>query len=110
MAEWKADVPFPAENMTRCRGCGTPIGFVRHEDEETGQEKAHPVEVLGWEGVESGAMAPKCRRGFTADGRRTAVVEARRDGLFDNTKGRIAVFESHFPKCPERAQFYGGRK
>lgn len=104
---WAADVPFPAEDLGVCRGCGAKIGWVRSVDPVTDQEKPHPVEAKGWAGVPCGESAPGARKGRTLDGDRACVVEPP-PSLFPQKLD--VVFESHFVHCPKADRFRGGRR
>lgn len=101
---WKNDIPFPAENMSKCRGCGTPIGWVRVYDEEKGDTRAHPVEARGWAGLSCGQHAAGSHKGFTRDGDRAAVSDPGPASLFP-VKDLDVVFESHFGHCPMADRF-----
>lgn len=101
---WSADVPFPAEDMSKCRGCDRPIGWIRWTDENN-VERPHPVEVKGWHGEPCPHGAAGSKKGFTLDGERLSVREGQ-PGLF--APGWIVVFESHFGKCPKAADFRRG--
>ena len=103
---WSAEVPFPAEDISRCRGRDAKIGWIHGED-----EKAHPVEIKGWHGVPCAEGTPGSVRGRTLDGEYVAVREPRppRAGLFGDEPDkelRAVVFQSHFVACPKRDRFY----
>jgi hypothetical protein len=107
---WKADVPFPAEDTSHCRGCDALIGWIRKED-----GGAHPVEVKGWEGVGCAEGFPGSHKGRTLDGDILAVREPDPDGapsLFGDraTRDLCVVFESHFVHCPKRDRFYASAR
>lgn len=100
---WTADVPFPAEDLGKCRGCGATIGWVRREDPTTGEKRAHPVDPKGWHGAPCGEATPGAKKGYTTDGDRAAVIPFPEGQLFPPT-GTV-VFTSHFVTCPDAERF-----
>lgn len=106
---WTASVPFPAEDLGTCRGCGATIGWVRHFDEETGRDRPHPVDPKGWAGIPCGPATANCRRGYTREGDKSAVIEPPADSLFA-TRDLEVVFTSHFSTCPKRDRFYASAR
>lgn len=101
---WTADVPFPAEDLAKCRGCGQTIGWIQREDKNTGERRPHPVDPKGWHGAPCGESTLGAKRGYTTDGDRASVIAFPDGQLFAPTG--VAVFTSHFVTCPERANFY----
>lgn len=106
---WEPTVPFPAEDLSACRGCNAPIGWIRRQDEESGGTKAHPVDPKGWAGMPCGESTPGAKKGYTLDGDRAAVCEPPAMGLFA-TKDLDVVFTSHFATCPKRDRFYANAR
>ena len=109
MSAWKADIPFPAEDLGTCRGCDARIGWVRSED-----DRPHPVEARGWEGVPCAEGWPGSRKGRTLDGDVLTVREPDPVGpsLFDDRsmKNLAVVFESHFKHCPNADRFFASTR
>lgn len=107
---WKADIPFPAEDMGSCRGCDAKIGWVRGAD-----ERPHPVEARGWEGVPCAEGTPGSHKGRTLDGdvlavREPAPAAATLFGSETATRDVAVVWESHFVHCPKRDRFYASAR
>ena len=103
---WSPDVPFPAEDLGTCRGCGATIGWVQRESDD-GPPRPHPVDPRGWHGQPCGEHVPACKKGYTADGFRAAVIEFP-PSMFPQ-KGDV-VFTSHFSTCPKRERFFRNAK
>lgn len=106
---WTADVPFPAEDLSKCRGCGATIGWVRHYDEATGRDKPHPVDPRGWAGIPCGPNTLGAVRGYTRGGDKSAVTAPPVGTLFA-TRDLDVVFPSHFGTCPKRDRFYANAR
>lgn len=107
---WAADVPFPAEDLGKCRGCGATIGWLAREPEERGAlRRPHPVEPKGWAGVRvTTATAGPVRAGYTLAGPHARVVEPPAGALVPPEL--VVVFESHFAFCPHAKRFDRARK
>lgn len=93
---WAADVPFPAEDLGRCRGCDAPIGWVTTE-----RGKPHPVEAKGWAGIALSVPGP-AKVGYTITGRFQRVAEPSAE---TPKSAIVVVFESHFYACPKADRF-----
>lgn len=97
---WGPSVPFPAEDLGECRGCGASIGWIRRADDG----RAHPVEALGIDGAPVPAVytGPRPRSGWTLEGAHARVVRPPADLP---RAGRVVIFESHFGLCPKASRF-----
>ena len=102
---WEATVPFPAEDMGKCRGCKATIGWVKKQLDD-GSVKPHPVEVRGWHGISVPLSRPVGHKGLTLAGEEVRVEEPA--GLFNQAD--TVCFESHFTHCEERARFWKDRR
>lgn len=91
---WTPDVPFPAENLSRCRGCDQVIGWIRKAEDD----RPHSVQPRGWAGREVFESAPGQRLGYTREGSLARVVEPPRGMKYSEM---TVVFESHFAMCPK---------
>ena len=105
---WAADVPFPAEDLGKCRGCGATIGWVRKLDEATGERKAHPVEPKGWHGQACGSGCAGAVRGYDRDGDPGACRPFGAAALFPEPG--VVIFESHFKRCPEASKYWARKR
>ena len=84
-------------NMTTCRGCGAPIGFIK-----TVAGKSIPVdpeEITYWQ------KAGGSKKIVTPNGE---VVSAELEGDPQTATG--VGFVSHFATCPEAEKFHKSRK
>lgn len=95
---WYPSVPFPAENLGTCRGCGSTIGWVRRAD----NDKPHPVDPKGYAGLEVFMQEPDAKAGYTREGDRVRVVEPGPDVPASQV---TVCFESHFATCPKAHRF-----
>ena len=108
---WEASVPFPAEDLGKCRGCGAVIGWIQRVDEQAQKTHPHPVEAKGWRGEKCAPRPPvekKGRKGLDLDGYAISVRSFPEDTMFRDKEG--VVFTSHFATCPERARFWASKK
>lgn len=96
-----ASVPFPAEDMSPCRGCGKPIGWVRGPNPA---DRPHPVDPKGWHGEPCAEGTPGSVHGRTLDGDHQSVRAFDGGHLF--APEGVVVFRSHFATCPDREKFY----
>lgn len=104
MSTWKADVPFPAEDLGTCSGCDAPIGWIERQD----NGRRHPVEARGWAGVPPRPQpagfsleAPsRPKQGYTLDGAMVRCVEPA-----EGERPTVVLFETHFAFCPKRDRF-----
>lgn len=100
---WVATVPFPAEDLGKCRGCGATIGWVQKVDEQTNTTRPHPVDPKGWLGKKCAHGAALSKKGLDLDGYQISVCPFPEDTLFRDGEG--VCFTSHFATCPEASRF-----
>lgn len=99
---WAAGVPFPAEDLSTCKGCPARIGWIDRPTKNPGDRpRRHPVEAKGWAGVPLSVPGP-AKVGYTRSGEYARVVEPL-PGV--PARDLVVVFESHFAFCPKAKQF-----
>lgn len=103
MAAWEATVPFPAEDLGKCRGCGATIGWIQRVDEQTNTTKPHPVDPKGWHGQRCSHGAALSKKGYDRDGYEVSVCPFPEDTLFRDREADC--FTSHFSTCPDAERF-----
>ena len=101
---WSADVPFPAEDIGKCRGCDAPIGWLE-VDKKDGTRSRTPVEVKGWAGVpvDHATKSMAYKRGYTHGGKLQAILDP--ESVFGLMGDHVVIFETHFAFCPKRKVF-----